>query len=191
MRSVRGGLLNGVDHKDLHRRLRGLQLQAKLLFKRGHQQGGIRIDRWGRRKVRREAARRRLRHLVRHELDREIEIALESGSIDDDPFQMFHSSQMAGEGDNRTSFNSPEFDKVCEQARICVDPDKRNELWHKVDRILHDEQSYTFLMNALSTAFVDPRIHGIRRTPTGVNRNNYDFNPIPWWVPTGEQRYTK
>ena len=114
-----------------------------------------------------------------------------SGSIDDDPFQMFHSSQMAGEGDNRTSYSNPELDKTIEAARTCVDVDKRNQMWHKVDRILVEDQPYTFLMNAMATTFIDKRIQGVRHTTTGLNRNNYSFNPIPWWVIRSEQKYTK
>jgi peptide/nickel transport system substrate-binding protein len=114
-----------------------------------------------------------------------------SGSVDDDPYQMFDSSQMNDQGDNRISYNSPELDKALAAARTCVDPVKRNELWHGVHRILAEDCPYTFMLNRKATAFYAKRLQNIRLSKMGTNRNMLDCCPLPWFVPKAQQVYTK
>jgi peptide/nickel transport system substrate-binding protein len=114
-----------------------------------------------------------------------------SGSVDDDPFQMFDSSQMNDQGDNRISYSDPELDKALAAARTCIDPEKRTELWHTVHRILADDCPYTFMHNRKATVFLSRRLQNVRQSKMGLNRNMLDYNPIPWFVPKGQQVYTK
>jgi peptide/nickel transport system substrate-binding protein len=114
-----------------------------------------------------------------------------SGAIDDDPYQMFHSSQIKDQGDNRMSYKSQELDDTIVAARTCVDEAKRLELWHKVHRILAEDCPYTFLLNRKSTVLFNNRWQNIRRSTIGTNYNRLDFSPLPWFVPTAQQKYTK
>ena len=92
-----------------------------------------------------------------------------SGGIEDDPYQIFDSSQIAGTGDNFIGYRSPELDKVMEQARATVEEDKRMPLWHEVQRIIHEDQPYTFLYTRKSLVFIDKRFQNIQRVTTGLN----------------------
>lgn len=111
------------------------------------------------------------------------------GTVDDDPFQMFHSSQIKDSGDNRTNYINPELDKAIEAARTTVDANQRNELWHKVHRILADDCPYTFLLNRRATVFLNNRIQNVQLSRIGTNYNRLDCSPLPWFVPRERQQY--
>ncbi len=64
--------------------------------------------------------------------------------FDEDPYQVWHSSQIK-EGSNFVGFDNPEADKIMEEARVTFDKEKRTELYHHFHEIVADEQPYTFL----------------------------------------------
>jgi peptide/nickel transport system substrate-binding protein len=92
-----------------------------------------------------------------------------TAGIETDVFQMFHSTQAAADGDNATSYRSPEFDRLVEQARRTVKEEPRMELWRRVHQVLHDEQPYTFLFFPKSLVFVDKRIQNVEVVKLGLN----------------------
>jgi peptide/nickel transport system substrate-binding protein len=110
------------------------------------------------------------------------------GSIESDPYQVFHSSQMADNGDNFISYSNPEADKLMEQARASVDKDQRMPLWHQVHRILHEDQPYMFLVSRVSLVFIDKKIKNIERAKLGLNYSQLFVMPIPWYIPKEMQR---
>lgn len=127
--------------------------------------------------------------MQRHEFD-SVMLAW-SGAIDDDPHQMFHSSQIKDQGDNVMSYRSAECDAAIDAARTCVDEARRLELWHKVHRILAEDCPYTFLVSRKSTIFVNKRWQNVATCTIGLNFNRLDYSPLTWFVPTSQQRYTK
>ena len=109
-----------------------------------------------------------------------------------DPYQIFHSSQIEGEGDNRTSYRSPELDKLIDKARVTMDRAQRMKLWNQVHAVLHEDQPYTFLFYRKALRLFNNRIQNIGTSKMGLNYEQMNpFNPIPWYVPTDRQRYTK
>ncbi|HYE17636.1 MAG TPA: ABC transporter substrate-binding protein [Tepidisphaeraceae bacterium] len=113
------------------------------------------------------------------------------GVVESDPYQIFHSSQIAGEGDNRTHYVNKELDVVIEQARQTLDDKKRMDLWHKAHQILHEDQPYTFFFNRPSLVFINGRIKNVGVTKLGLNYVRLLPNPSPWYVPKAGQRYSK
>jgi peptide/nickel transport system substrate-binding protein len=105
-----------------------------------------------------------------------------------DPYQEFHSSQIAGEGDNRTAYRSAELDKTIEEARKTMDVNARMQLWHKVHRILHEDQPYTFMFNRDALKLINKRIHNVSTSAVGLNFEYLNGGMIPWFIPTGEQQ---
>lgn len=67
-----------------------------------------------------------------------------SFGFDEDPYQVWHSSQVK-EGSNFVGFENAEADKIMEEARVTFDKEKRTELYHQFHEIVADEQPYTFL----------------------------------------------
>ena len=83
-----------------------------------------------------------------------------SDTVDDDPYQIWHSSQVK-EGSNYIAFANPEADALMEKARTEFDPDTRNAMYHRLNEILHDEQPYTFLFTGPALAIVNKRVHNV------------------------------
>jgi peptide/nickel transport system substrate-binding protein len=113
------------------------------------------------------------------------------GSIESDLFQIFHSSQVKDAGDNFINYKNPELDKLIEQARTTIDENKRNPLWHECQRILHEDQPYTFLLERKSLVFLDKRIQNVKPSKVGLNYNMRMNMPIPWYVPKAQQKWGK
>ena len=91
------------------------------------------------------------------------------GTLESDPYQIFHSSQSKTNGDNYITYENLELDKIIEEARRTMDEDKRMALWHKAEAILYDDLPYTFLTSGMELGFINNRIKNIRQTKTGLN----------------------
>ena len=101
-----------------------------------------------------------------------------------DAYQVWHSSQAANKGSNMISYKNPKVDRILEEYRREFDPKKRIELYREFQRILYDDQPYTFLFISKAVSAVQRRFHGVEVLPAGGLR------PIEWWVPLSEQRYS-
>jgi peptide/nickel transport system substrate-binding protein len=114
-----------------------------------------------------------------------------SAGVEDDIYQMFDSSQIEGDADNFMSYSNPDLDKAIRAARQTLDEGKRMELWHQCERILHEDQPYTFLTVSESLSLMDKRIENVKTGKTGLNFVGDWVMPVPWYVPAGRQKYTK
>lgn len=102
-----------------------------------------------------------------------------------DPYQIWHSSQAKGEGSNYVSFINKESDSLLEAFRIEFDENKRIDMLKKWQKLIYDEQPYTFLWSPKSRYIYNVRFKNTRF----YNRGN---SPIvsEWWVPKGTQKYS-
>ncbi len=85
-----------------------------------------------------------------------------------DPKQIFHSESIKNQGDNMGQWNSPAADAAIDAARLEMDFDKRQKLWHEFERIMADEQPYTWVRVTPYTRFVKPEIGNIHKYPKGI-----------------------
>ncbi|NIA22278.1 MAG: peptide-binding protein, partial [Anaerolineaceae bacterium] len=106
-----------------------------------------------------------------------------SGSIEGDPYQIWHSSSIKNRGSNHMGFNNAEADRLIEAARVEFDVKKRNALYHQFHRLLHEEQPYTFLFHTPSRAAVHKRFRGVKVHLLGLD-------DLEWWTPPGRRLYT-
>jgi peptide/nickel transport system substrate-binding protein len=104
------------------------------------------------------------------------------GTIESDPYQIFHSSQIENRGSNRVAFNNKEADALIEKSRKTLDENKRYELYHQLHKLLHEEQPYTFMYSTPSFVFVDKRFENVKIHKLGVDT-------LEWYVPKDKQRY--
>ncbi len=125
-----------------------------------------------------------LEKLSRKDFDA-ITLAWTSG-VEVDIYQMFHSSQTVSGGDNFVNYRNEELDAVIEAARAEVDEPTRMELWQEAERILVEDQPYTFLMRRETLAFIDRRIRNLEQTALGLNLSAV---PVEIYVPREQQRY--
>jgi peptide/nickel transport system substrate-binding protein len=109
-----------------------------------------------------------------------------TGGLEGDLYQIFHSSQIEGAGNNFISYRNAELDRLIEEARATVDEEKRMPLWQAAEKELYEDQPYTFLMRSKTLIFIDRRIKNVVKTKVGLNFGDL---PMENYVPTSEQRY--
>lgn len=111
-----------------------------------------------------------------------------TSGVETDIYQMFHSSQTVAGGDNFINYRNPELDRLIDLARAEVDEAARMALWQQAERILYEDQPYTFLMRRQTLAFIDRRLHNLQITNLGLNLGAV---PVETYVPADLQRYTR
>jgi peptide/nickel transport system substrate-binding protein len=110
-----------------------------------------------------------------------------SGNPEQDPYQMFDSSQSVADGDNFMWYANPDADRVIRQARTTIDPAKRTPLWHEVQKLIYEDQPYMFLWFTKEMFLVDGRIRNVNAGPLGLPASDR----LEWFVPRGAQKWTK
>jgi peptide/nickel transport system substrate-binding protein len=101
-------------------------------------------------------------------------------SIESDPYQIWHTSQSENRGSNYVGFGNSETDRLIEQSRMELDPEKRRLLFFRLDRILHDTQPYLFLWVQPELGAYDKRYRGVKFYKL---RPGYDLTD--WYLPKG------
>jgi len=108
-----------------------------------------------------------------------------SSGVEVDITQMFHSSEAKPGGDNFMNYTNPEMDRLIDAARREVDHDERMKLWHAAERVLYEDQPYTFLVRSKALAFVDRRLTNVEVNRLGLNLLRV---PVEIYVPADLQR---
>ena len=99
-----------------------------------------------------------------------------------DAYQIWHSSQIEGNGSNFVSFRNAESDEILEVYRTEFDMERRIELYRRFQEILHEEQPYTFLWKSRVASAYSRRFQGVNWYPAGaVNQE--------WWVEPADRMY--
>jgi peptide/nickel transport system substrate-binding protein len=102
-----------------------------------------------------------------HKRDFEAVMLAWSLGYNDDPYQLWHSSQIP-QGSNYCSFNSPESDRLIETARKEFDAEKRYKLYRRMGVILHEEQPYTFMFTNPALVVVSRRFENVKVHTAGL-----------------------
>jgi peptide/nickel transport system substrate-binding protein len=123
--------------------------------------------------------------LKKHEFDATMG-AWTSSVLPPDPYQIWHSSQAEGEGSNFISFKNQRSDSLIELYRNEFDENKRIEIIKQWQKLIYDEQPYTFLWSTKARYVFSDRFKNARW---------YNKQPSPnfneWWVPKATQKYTQ
>ena len=101
-----------------------------------------------------------------------------------DCFDIFHSSKIRKGEFNFITYLNPEVDRFLIEGRRTFDREKRKEIYHKIHKILYEDQPYMFLYIPDALVAVNRRFQGIEPSPIGIT-----YNFVDWWVPKGKQRY--
>jgi peptide/nickel transport system substrate-binding protein len=99
---------------------------------------------------------------------------------DPDVYDTFHSSQVPPYGLNHTFYSNSRVDSLLEIGRLEFDREKRREIYHRVHRLIHEDQPYTFVNSVPEKRLFNKRIGGIVVSPDGP----FDFYPgaAYWYV---------
>ncbi len=101
-----------------------------------------------------------------------------------DPKQVWHSESASGRGSNHVEFRNAECDSLIDAARLEFDQSKRVTMYHRFQRILHEEQPYTFLFSSMQKPSYSKRFKGVKWYPFRPG-----FQLDEWFVPQAEQRF--
>ncbi len=99
-----------------------------------------------------------------------------------DVYQIWHSSQAEEQGSNAISFIHAEADSLLEAYRREFDPDKRIDLYKRFQKIVYDEQPYTFLWKSRVAQAYSRRFAGVNWYPAGAE-------VAEWWVDQDDRVY--
>ncbi len=111
-----------------------------------------------------------------------------TSGVETDIYQIFHSKQIEDGGDNFVGYKNERLDQLIDTARGTVDEAKRMPLWQEAERIMYEDQPYTFLMRRESLVFIDKRINNLQITNLGLNLG---MVPVEVFVPGDQHKYTK
>jgi peptide/nickel transport system substrate-binding protein len=106
--------------------------------------------------------------------------------LDPDVFDTFHSTMTPPNGLNHGSYSNHEVDSLLVAGRAEFDQEKRAAIYHRVHRILHEEQPYTFINAVPEKRPIARKIQGVKIGPMGP----FDYWPGGnyWWIADGDGR---
>jgi peptide/nickel transport system substrate-binding protein len=102
--------------------------------------------------------------------------------IEEDPYQLWHSSQIHEKESNFCDFVNPEADRIIEACRRELDEKKRFKMLQRFQEIILDEQPYTFLFVPKRLVAYDKRLQNVQFKLIGNDRSR-------WWVPLNLQKH--
>jgi peptide/nickel transport system substrate-binding protein len=102
--------------------------------------------------------------------------------LEDDPYQLWHSSQTGEKASNHCAFINKEADRLIEEGRRELNETRRGAMFQKVNEIIAQEQPYTFLLVDKRTVGYDRRINNVVYKLPGSESER-------WWVPKEKQKY--
>lgn len=106
-------------------------------------------------------------------------------SLDPDQYSIWHSSQQAPGQFNFIGYNNPDVDRLLEQGRLEMDPDKRMKIYHEFARILQEDSPIVYLYAGYGLPAIHKRIKGIDNPapPAGIGHNAHE-----WYIPESLRR---
>lgn len=105
-------------------------------------------------------------------------------SRDPDNYDIWHSSKTREGEFNFIGYRNEEVDALLEEGRRTFDQAKRSDIYHKVHRIIYNDQPCLFLYSAEMLPIIHKRFRNVEASPIGLG-----YNFIKWYVPKNEQRY--
>lgn len=100
--------------------------------------------------------------------------------LDPDQYNIWHSSQQAPGQFNFIGYNNPAIDKLLEQGRLELNPDKRMKIYHEFARVLLEDSPIIYLSAGYGLTAIHKRVKGIDNPapPAGIGHNSQD-----WYIP--------
>ncbi|MEZ0236445.1 MAG: peptide-binding protein [Methylophilaceae bacterium] len=106
-------------------------------------------------------------------------------SLDPDQYGIWHSSQQAPGQFNFIGYNNPRVDRLLEQGRLELDPDKRMKIYHEFAATLLEDSPIVYLFAGYGLPAIHKRVKGIDNPapPAGIGHNSYE-----WYIPAPLRR---
>jgi len=106
-------------------------------------------------------------------------------SLDPDQFSIWHSSQNKPGQFNFINYNNPKVDKLLEQGRLELNPDKRMVIYHEFAKTLLEDSPIVYLYASYGLPAINKRVKGIDNPapPAGIGHNSHE-----WYIPSQLRR---
>lgn len=100
--------------------------------------------------------------------------------LDPDQYSIWHSSQQAPGQFNFIGYNNPVADKLLEQGRLELNPEKRMKIYHDFSKILLEDSPIVYLSAGYGLSAIHKRVKGIDNPapPAGIS-----WNSETWYIP--------
>ena len=100
--------------------------------------------------------------------------------LDPDQYSIWHSSQQGGDKFNFIGYGNPKVDKLLEQGRTELNPDKRQVIYHEFAKELLHDSPVIYLSAGYGLSAIHKRVKGIANPipPAGVG-----FESEKWFIP--------
>ena len=100
--------------------------------------------------------------------------------LDPDQYGIWHSSQQGGDKFNFIGYNNPKVDKLLEQGRTELNPDKRQLIYHQFAKELLNDSPVIYLSAGYGLSAIHKRVKGIANPipPAGVG-----YESEKWFIP--------
>ena len=90
------------------------------------------------------------------------------------------------DGYNFGRWRHEEASRLIEEARVELDIEKAREMWHRIHRIMYEEQPYTWLYELRAIHAVRKRFNNVE-----INANEAYYNLSEWFIPKELQGMTR
>ena len=100
--------------------------------------------------------------------------------LDPDQYGIWHSSQQAPGQFNFIGYNNPVADKLLEQGRLELNPEKRMKIYHDFSKVLLEDSPIVYLSAGYGLSAIHKRVKGIDNPapPAGIG-----WNTETWYIP--------
>ncbi|MBI3935118.1 MAG: hypothetical protein HY316_10540 [Acidobacteria bacterium] len=121
--------------------------------------------------------------LLENANDRKFDAVLSgwSGEVEEDPHQLWHSSQSENRGWNMAGFKNAAADRLIEQSKSTMGGAERRKLFFQLQRILHDQQPVLFFYGGPDLGIYDKRYRGVKLYKLTPDWYNWDLGE--WYLP--------
>jgi len=94
-----------------------------------------------------------------------------------DPKQIWHTDSIQNQGNNFIQWDGGQ-DKYIDAIKSTLDYNKRMELFHQFNALVHEEQPYTFLRVSPWLRFIGKDFENVHTYPMGLQRGEYFMAPM-------------
>jgi peptide/nickel transport system substrate-binding protein len=102
---------------------------------------------------------------------------------DPDPYPLWHSTQIEGDGQNYACFQNREADEAIEEARRINDKKRRIELYHRFQEIFAEEVPSILLYYPIYNYAVSKKVRGVQIAPMNAPSDRFR-NIEKWYIAT-------
>lgn len=103
-----------------------------------------------------------------------------TGTDPDTGWNLWRTEEYEG-GRNYGGYSNARVDELFELGRREFDFEKRRAIYQEIQKIIYEDQPYTFMYNTPLLAVFNNRIRGVEMSPRGIF--NFDPGMEGWWVP--------